>query len=279
LTIDYLSKITCEHHFSSIHSVPFHKHDTFEIYLFLGGEANFYTAKTGLHLERGTLVLIKANLFHRAETLNSNQNYERLYIHFPKEIFELLSTENTDLSEPFHHQSDIYVIKLTETQIEELVALETELETTLNQMLHGSDVRVFSLMARILLFINPSTHEQIPQNLKFMPQLLLDLFSFIENNYTKELTIQTLSDHFHMSGAYLSKYFKTQMGITFQEYVIQKRIELARLLLADGISVSDTCELTGFGNYYNFIRCFNQRVGVSPGKYKKAYLQSIGKLK
>ena len=44
------------------------------------------------------------------------------------------------------------------------------------------------------------------------------------------------------------------------------RVEKAKNMLAQGVSVSRTAELLGYGSTYHFIRQFKQVTGVTPGK-------------
>ena len=59
------------------------------------------------------------------------------------------------------------------------------------------------------------------------------------------------------------------MGMTLREYIISRRVEYAKKLLSEGKNVSEACELSGFGDYSNFIRTFTLIAGTSPGKYAR----------
>ena len=56
-------------------------------------------------------------------------------------------------------------------------------------------------------------------------------------------------------------------GTTINKYVVARRISVAKRLLAQGCSVHEACEQSGFGDYAHFIRAFGQAVGVSPKQY------------
>jgi len=62
--------------------------------------------------------------------------------------------------------------------------------------------------------------------------------------------------------------------MNLHEYIIFKRVARAKKLLMEGKSVTETCHLSGFNDYSNFIRTFKRTVGISPGKYSKI---AIGK--
>jgi AraC-like DNA-binding protein len=50
-----------------------------------------------------------------------------------------------------------------------------------------------------------------------------------------------------------------------------KRIALAKQYLIEGYNVSESCELSGFNDYSNFIRTFKNITGYSPTNYLKLY--------
>ncbi|WP_313960282.1 helix-turn-helix domain-containing protein [Paenibacillus xylanexedens] len=56
-------------------------------------------------------------------------------------------------------------------------------------------------------------------------------------------------------------------GLTIRNYILNRRIELAQICLSEGMSITEACYRSGFGDYANFIRSFTKIVGTSPGKF------------
>ena len=67
----------------------------------------------------------------------------------------------------------------------------------------------------------------------------------------------------------MSHLFKRETGSTIFQYILVKRIAMAREFLSMGTSVAETCVQSGFGDYANFIRTFKKITGYSPGHFKK----------
>jgi AraC-like DNA-binding protein len=74
---------------------------------------------------------------------------------------------------------------------------------------------------------------------------------------------------FYTDKYYLLHQFKLYTGYTIHQYVQQKRLITAKLLLKEGKSAMEACEESGFGDYANFIRAFKKAFGVPPGRYRK----------
>lgn len=92
---------------------------------------------------------------------------------------------------------------------------------------------------------------------------------YIDEHITQDITLGKLAEAFYMNSTSISRQFKKHTGLTLRSYILSRRIELAKFLLSDGMSITDACFQSGFGDYANFIRSFTKMVGISPGKYIK----------
>ena len=102
-----------------------------------------------------------------------------------------------------------------------------------------------------------------------MPKMIMDTMDYINDHLTEKISLDDLAAELNYNGNYLSNRFKEHTGLTLRSYILSKRIDLAKSLLLAGQSVSDTCLMSGFNDYANFIRNFKRQVGMSPGRYKK----------
>ena len=75
---------------------------------------------------------------------------------------------------------------------------------------------------------------------------------------------------------YLEKTFKKETGTTVYHYVLLKRLNLARVLLAQGCRVDETCAGAGFNDYSNFIRTFKKHTGMTPAAFARASQSGCG---
>lgn len=71
--------------------------------------------------------------------------------------------------------------------------------------------------------------------------------------------VACLSPH-HFSGV-----FRRTTGLSFQEYLIDRRLQFARgLLAASGLPVTEVCHAAGFGDLTHFSRSYRRRFGYPP---------------
>ncbi|NLV69170.1 MAG: helix-turn-helix transcriptional regulator [Spirochaetes bacterium] len=270
-TLDALNQnILCNHITVSYHGNFFHNHDGYELFLLLNGDLNYYIERIGMHLERGHLVLIKAYDFHRREIVSGN-SYERIVINIKDSYIEKLSSEKTDLSACFRNlfENKSYLLKLNEQQITEYTLSAQRLSQELESSEYGSDILADTFIKQILVMVNRISEKKNHIGIvNIMPSLVSNTIAYIEQHISEKITLDVLSDSFHHNGTYISRCFKKITGISLQQYIIRKRITLAKRYLFEGYSPYDACILAGFNDYSNFSRTFKQQVGISPKRFQ-----------
>ncbi len=98
---------------------------------------------------------------------------------------------------------------------------------------------------------------------------IIEIISFIQKNFA-EVTLDSLSEHFHLSKPYLSKYIKEKAGMTFQDAVKEERMKRARLLLKETAQTVETIAANvGYENVEHFNRLFKRSYGMTPVQYRK----------
>ena len=94
---------------------------------------------------------------------------------------------------------------------------------------------------------------------------------YINEHYNEPLTLDDLSERFFISKYHLLRKFDAQVGTTVHRYILQKRLLIAKQLLAGGVAPSEACGYCGFGDYANFYRAFRAEYGMTP----RQYVQSV----
>jgi len=114
-------------------------------------------------------------------------------------------------------------------------------------------------------------HQLIRSN-KTAAQLAIDdVVAYINFNYPQQLTIVELADRIGYHRSHLSKLFKQIHGISPLSYLINVRLEQAKLLLAQGISVHQTAVAVGFQDPLYFSKLFKRHIGMNPSQYQAAH--------
>lgn len=94
--------------------------------------------------------------------------------------------------------------------------------------------------------------------------------NYIDTHLASPLSVQALAEQFHLSSVYLSRRFKEVVGLSPQNYIVQKRLqEAASLMATRGFTPSAAAEAVGYTSIYLFSKMFKRRYGVSPREYIK----------
>lgn len=94
---------------------------------------------------------------------------------------------------------------------------------------------------------------------------------YIEQNLDKHLRLEEVAAQVYISKAYLSELFTAQTGKSFSSYVTERRMELARQLLASTqMSIHAVGMSCGFLSPAYFSTVFTKQVGLSPRQYRAA---------
>lgn len=95
----------------------------------------------------------------------------------------------------------------------------------------------------------------------------LDSPEFLYNPY---ISLNLLSQSVSINSTYLSRYFNRQLGMSFPEYIMKRRLDKAEELLKNtDKKVLEILEEVGFQNSSTFYQAFNDRHGFSPLQWRK----------
>jgi AraC-like DNA-binding protein len=101
---------------------------------------------------------------------------------------------------------------------------------------------------------------------------MTDVYTFIRENFNKQITLEEISNIANMSPFAFSRYFKKHSGAGFVEYVNQVRTNKACYLLRETeYQVHDIALDCGFSSISNFNKQFRRSVGISPRDYRSQY--------
>ena len=96
------------------------------------------------------------------------------------------------------------------------------------------------------------------------------IFTFLDENFSQDICLDTLAELSGYSADHLRHLFKRKAGISPKQYIIQKRIEHAKLLLATGdTSISHVAQSCGMPDGTQFTLLFKKYVGVTPSQFRR----------
>ena len=92
---------------------------------------------------------------------------------------------------------------------------------------------------------------------------------YIKSRLSGDINNVSIAKKFGYHPYYLNSLFKKKSGATLHEYITEKRLGYAKvLLLSTDLSISEIGEQCGFSGASYFTECFSKRIGVTPSEYR-----------
>lgn len=114
--------------------------------------------------------------------------------------------------------------------------------------------------------ISPEDYQSIKQK----SDRILSITQYIDNNFTHKLLLEDIAEREHLSLHYLSHLFRDSLGISFQNYLTEKRFEYALSLISTtDRKILDISISSGFSDVRYLNRIFSDRIGCTPKEYRK----------
>jgi len=106
-------------------------------------------------------------------------------------------------------------------------------------------------------------------------KLIYQAQKYIDENYANGFLSQNEVAHYiGVNASYLSTLFNTVLQTRFTEYLNIRRVEKAKMHLAQmDLSIKQITSQDGFNSVQNFTRVFKRFVGLSPGQYREKFAQ------
>lgn len=93
--------------------------------------------------------------------------------------------------------------------------------------------------------------------------------NYIESNYMKDITVEQIARVVYLDRRYIGRKFKEKTGTTIQNYLISVRLANAAKFLSAGYSVTQSANMCGYRDVFNFSKIFKKHFNAPPKNYKK----------
>lgn len=240
-----------------------HVHERCEIFCVFRGDGYYITEGARHRFEHGKIFLMRPGESHKPD-LTGNEPYDRTSHHFPVSVVDGVDPERRLLTPFFNRplgQCNVYDRSVVApTGIYEMLARlhekkASEYETELN-----TKVVLLSILAEIKklfdakLYITPAEKtEQIRA-----------IIEYVNRNLTEDISVDMLCDKFFISRGQLYRSFRSATGSSVWDYILTKRLHMARSYIADGGRATEAATACGFGDYSSFYRAYTKKYGVIP---------------
>ncbi len=242
-----------------------HSHEFYELYFLTNGSRNIVFEKSKVELLPNSLVIIPPFTPH----LTEGGKHERINIFFSSNFIDEIFSSATMINNAgayFIDQNNWTIIsKLLNSAIEidngsdsgaYLNKIKTYFLNTILWYIVNGNLKPIKLSH----FFNKQKHEQ----------QITKIVQYINDNFSENLTIQSICEQFFFTKSNLYKYFEQFMSIPIGEYILFTRLNHAKKLLqTTKLPIDKIAYECGFSSQNYFALIFKRKFGVTPSYFRK----------
>ena len=241
------------------HSVP-HTHNHMELFFIVGGKGQFLIDDQLYPVDVNTLVMINPNVTHTEVSLNA-QPLEYIVLGIDGIELATSNTSNGQFSILNHYES-MEISSCLRNILREMEQKNPGYEDVCQAYM---EILIIRLMRTIALAV-PAEPQTVSTN-----RQCAAVRRYIDLHFKEPLTLEQLAEEGHMNKFYLSHAFKKEYGLSPINYMISKRIEESKYLLAEtDLSMSQIAQLLGFSSLSYFSQVFHRTQDITPKEYRQS---------
>jgi AraC-like DNA-binding protein len=251
----------------------YHCHDYYELYIHLHG-GQYMGVDNKLYLLKPNQVYIFPPFcMHGLSCTSEMKNYERAFLNVSPEVLKNLSCGQLDLNQFLQARASggHHTYQLSDLDAERFVNCIRQIEAA--QLRNGDAVDRFEDYTHMMILLNllcQVIRRTVPvKDEGSSDSVIQDILTYINNHYTQSLRITDLARRFGVSESYLSHEFARFTNRSVYDYILYRRVTLARQLMLGADTLNTISYQCGFNDYSNFLRTFSKVVGMSPKQYRK----------
>lgn len=254
-----------------------HYHDFYELYFYLGKEMSYFIDTKTYTIYKDDIVLIEPFLLHKT-VYNPTSERNRILVLFHPQILSFMDgPENEGVAheiEMLFAQKRKFSFRSTDSKKLFFDAMQRLLHAsqTENSSFKNTKVRC-TLTELFITLLDLSYDEDIEESnhtLSPKEKLVHDVITYINENYTSDITLEMICKELYVSKYYLCHTFKETTGVTVISFINTKRLsEAERLLRYSALNITEICQAVGFNSISHFINLFKKAYQCTPSVFRK----------
>lgn len=245
----------------------FFENAAYKLIYVISGDRIFEIGKHRIKASNGTLAIAPPSTrigFERT----SNKTNSYIQIGIRPSVFNSIVGDN-DFLRVFHDSSDeekvFNVLKINSLTVLDLF---DSIYQTLDK--HLGRIHLLPKILSIISELDIIFDEKDKTTFKGSDNHSVKLMRYIENNYTKKITLDDVCEKYFITKTTVNTIVKRNTAMTFLQFINSLRInEARRLIKRTTTPLTRICNLVGFSDYSTFYREYKKITGIPPSKEKR----------
>ncbi|TCM68651.1 AraC-like DNA-binding protein [Acinetobacter calcoaceticus] len=237
-----------------------HVHEGYCIGIIEDGAQAFYRNGQLHTAPKGDIILVNADEIHTGSSaVESGWRYRAIY-----PTPEMLSELTQDIftakgAAPWFPHAVVHDPGLAQQFSILLNLLDQEHDQLLKETLYLSTIAC--------LILRHGRQQTTPQPLANAEKHILNIKAFIAANYSEDISLTELAQMAGLSPWHFLRQFKKYVGLTPHNWLVQIRLQQARMQLKYGDPIIEVAQNCGFSDQSHLNRHFKRAMGITPAQY------------
>ena len=253
----------------TVFNVPLHCHSYYEAEIILDGSALHLLNGDSYQVERGDLYFCSPDDFHRL-IVDENRGITLRSFKFDQNAI------TPKILEAIRQVRFPIVAHIGEERISELETLFLKLEKELSREAQKCQKQIVMVLAELISLEIIRLCESSPKTVRIDSvkngniATIFRGIEYINEHISESFSRDDVAGYVQYTPGYFSHMFSEITGKSFSEYVMERRITLAKSLLVNtDYPILKISELSGFSSQSLFHRKFREITGTTPQSYRK----------
>lgn len=249
---------------------PLHAHRACEVFYCISGSGSYTVEGRNYPLVPGCVILMRDGETHKLHP-DAGVPYERIAIQFP--LDEVIPKESRAASlralflDHAPGQKNYYLPEDNRfiASCFSRICAPTEEEETKRVQFLSYLYPILSELSRVGSAVQEPEHRRPTET-----ATVAEMIDYINRHLTELSGISELEERFFYSKSTINRLFRRSTGSTVWEFIIIKRLLLARQWIRAGKPAAVAAAACGFGDYSAFYRQYRRAFGESPCRERKS---------
>lgn len=241
----------------SRHTFPRHTHDSYGIGLIVSGAQRSWSGRGSVQAGRGNLITCNPGEVHDGAPIGGARAWKMLYLP-PSIVGTIVADIRDGATADFEFTDPVIDQHVPIPAFQSAYGALTE---------PGVDIGL--AQGQLILLLAKLLRDRRPSSVIDSPGLRRAK-TRIDDGPTGAITLVELAREAGVSQFKFLRGFAKLTGLTPHAYIVQRRLDAARHLIAAGATLADAAVASGFADQSHFNRTFVRRYGLTPGAYAEA---------
>lgn len=249
----------------------------------ISGSFDMLIDDTVYHASQGDVLLIPANVFSQPLKCDATSYY---FLHFIASVTDKEPTGFHNVISSFRDDGPIgyiynYYGYLGLRNYDSVVEIQTHTKNTTSNRIEevfkrAAQINIWNNNAEKLLIDNIAREILICLNVDFIQNsntnsTLQKILLYINRHFSEDISLCQISENFGISYSYITKLFRTYIGMGTVDYINNLRLTYAcEKLISSNNTIGEISNSVGFSNQYYFNRLFRRKYGITPNEFRKS---------